>query len=92
MLQMPKSRKRQTPHAPEVWARVEEVIRYVSENPVNDVLGSLCRSYLHTDFYFQYTEDKWILWLCDVAVDKYERNMVEPGEMVGVLAAQSIAE
>ena len=92
MLQIPKSRSLQTPRDPSVLARIEDVIRYVSENPVNDVLGSLCRSYLHTDFYFQHTEDKWLLWLCDVAVDKYDRNMVEPGEMVGVLAAQSIAE
>ena len=89
MLQIPKSRSLQTPRDPGVLARIDDVISYVSENPVNDVLGSLCRSYLQTDFYFHHTEDKWVLWLCDVAVDKYDRNMVEPGEMVGVLAAQS---
>ena len=87
--QLPKSRKLQQ-HS--VCAKVEEVIQYVSTNPTNDVFGDICRSYLETDFYYHYVEDRWIIWLCDLVIEKYDRCKAEPGESVGMLASQSISE
>jgi DNA-directed RNA polymerase II subunit RPB1 len=89
--QLPKSRKLQQ-HSPEVCAKVEEVIQYVSTNPTNDVFGDLCRSYIDTDFYYHYVEDRWVHWLCDLVIEKYDRCKAEPGECVGMLASQSISE
>lgn len=74
-----------------VWERMREVVEHVSTNPDNMVLGQLCRSYMH-ESYFTFVSDEWVLWYCDTIVEKYERNAAQPGEMVGVLAAQSISE
>ena len=68
------------------------MIQYVSTNPTNNVLRDLCRSYLETDFYYHYVEDRWVIWLCDLVIEKYDRGKAEPGESVGMLASQSISE
>ena len=56
------------------------------------MFGDLSRSYLETDFYFHYVEDRWIIWLCDLVIEKYDRGKIPPGENVGMLASQSISE
>lgn len=73
------------------WSIVEPCINEISEAPPNPLLGWICLTYLHYDAAMEISTE-WLTWLCCHMLETRERRCVQPGESVGVLAAQCISE
>lgn len=63
----------------------------LGSNPSNPKLRWLACTYLNT-YAVADLSTHWLRWLCAECTETRERRLVSPGEMVGVLASQSISE
>lgn len=66
-------------------------LNQLGSKPSNPKLRWLACTYLNTQT-VKRISTKWLRWLCAEVIETRERQIVCPGEMVGVLASQCISE